>query len=79
MEKRSNHYGDVAKWIEKVIDSCETYRQTFTVNKLIRNFRDQLMKTTPDKYWRSYQYEVIWPLETKLDIKRDNLLKQLEE
>jgi hypothetical protein len=37
------------------------------------------MKTTPDKYWRSYQYEVIWPLETKLDIKRDNLLKQLEE
>ena len=22
MEKRSTHYGDVAKWIKKVIDSC---------------------------------------------------------
>jgi hypothetical protein len=79
MGKRSNHYGDVAKWIEKVIDSCETYQQTFTVNTLIRNFRNQLMRTTPDKYWRSYQYDVIWPLETKLYSKRDNLIKELEE
>ena len=38
MEQRSTHYGDVAKWIEKVIDSCETYQQTFTAKKLITNF-----------------------------------------
>jgi hypothetical protein len=79
MEKRSTHYGDVAKWIEKIIDSCETLQQTFTAGKLIRNFRNQLIKNTPDKYWRDYQYDVIWPLESKLNIKRDNLIKELEE
>ena len=75
MGNRSRHYGDVAKWIEKVIDSCETYQQTFTVNELIRNFRSQLMRSTPDKYWNNYLYEVIWVLENKLRIKRDNLIK----
>ena len=45
MEKRSTHYGDIQKWIEKVIDSCETYQQTFTVKKLITNFAKQLRKS----------------------------------
>jgi len=79
MEKRSTHYGDVAKWIEKVIDSCETHQQTFTVNKLIRNFRNQLMKNTPDKYWRDYQYTVIWPLEDLVRIKRQSFINNIEE
>jgi hypothetical protein len=79
MEKRSTHYGDVAKWIEKVIDSCETYQQTFTVNKLIRNFKNQLMKNTPDKYWRDYQYTVIWPLEDLVRIKRQSFINNIEE
>lgn len=79
MENRSRHYGDVAKWIEKVIDSCETYQQTFTVNKLIRNFRNQLMKNTPDKYWRDYQYTVIWTLEALLRIKRQSFINKIEE
>jgi len=51
MENRSTHYGDVSNWIEKIIDSCETIEQTFTAKRLIRNFRKQLMKNTPDKYW----------------------------
>ena len=76
MENRSTHYGDVAKWIEKVIDSCETYEQTITVYNLIRNFRKQLMKNTPDKYWYSYQYDVIWPLETTLNNKRSSLQRE---
>ena len=38
MEKRSKHYGDVAKWLEKVIDSCETYQQTMTARKLVQNY-----------------------------------------
>jgi len=75
MENRSKHYGDVAKWIEKVIDSCETYQQTVTVNKLMRNFIKQLMIKEPDKYWNTYQYEVIWPLENKLIHKRNQLTK----
>ena len=79
MEKRSTHYGDVAKWIEKVIDSCETYQQTFTVTKLIRNFRNQLQEKSPDKYWNSYQYDVIWPLEHKLTSKRQSFMDKIEE
>jgi hypothetical protein len=75
MENRSTHYGDVSKWIEKIIDSCETIEQTFTAKRLIRNFRKQLMKNTPDKYWNTYQYDVIWPLETILNNKRRELLK----
>jgi hypothetical protein len=73
MENRSTHYGDVAKWIEKVIDSCETYQQTFTASKLVTNFRKQLMKKTPDKYWNTLQYDVIWPLENKITYKRQGI------
>jgi hypothetical protein len=78
MEKRSNHYGDVAKWIEKVIDSCETYQQTFTAKKLIRNFNDQLRRDTPDKYWGDYQYSVIWPLEAMVTSKRQSFINKIE-
>jgi hypothetical protein len=79
MEKRSTHYGDVAIWIEKVIDSCETPQQTLTASKLITNFRYQLIKNTPDKYWNNYNYEIIEPLKHKLQIKGDSLIKELEK
>jgi len=79
MEKRSNHYGDVSKWIEKVIDSCETYQQTLTAKKLIRNFEKQLMETTPDKYWRDYHYSVILPLEAIVKSKRQSFINKMEE
>jgi hypothetical protein len=79
MEKRSRHYGDVAKWIEKVIDSCETLQQTFAARKLIRNFSTQLMKSEPDKYWRSYQYDIIWKLDNMIHTKRDSLIKEIEK
>jgi len=75
MENRSTHYGDVSNWIEKIIDSCETYQQTFTAKKLISNFAKQLRTKSPDKYWNTYQYEVIWPLETILNNKRRELSK----
>ena len=78
MEKRSTHYGDVAKWIEKVIDSCETYQQTFTAKKLIRNFEDQLRKNSPDKYF-NYRYSVFWSLEHKLTYKRQSFINKIEE
>jgi hypothetical protein len=38
MGATSNHYGDVANWIEKVIDSCETPLQEVTARKLVRLF-----------------------------------------
>jgi hypothetical protein len=76
MENRSTHYGDISKWIEKVIDSCETYQQTFVARRLIRNFIDQLQRKYPEKYWREYFYDIISPLEIKLSDKRQRLLKK---
>jgi len=78
MEKRSTHYGDISKWIEKVIDSCETYQQTHSARQLVRNFRKQLMRTTPDKYWRDYQYSVILPLEAMVTSKRQSFINKSE-
>ena len=74
MEQRSTHYGDVANWIEKLIDSCETYQQTNGARQLVRNFEKQLMSTTPDKYWRDYQYTLIWPLESMVRSKRQSFI-----
>ena len=34
----SKHYGDVANWIEKVIDSCEHPLQESAARKLVRLF-----------------------------------------
>jgi hypothetical protein len=78
MEQRSTHYGDISKWIEKVIDSCETYQQTFTAKQLVRNFAKQLRTKSPDKYWNSYQYTVIHPLETMVTSKRQSLMNKPE-
>jgi hypothetical protein len=38
MAATSKHYGDVAIWIEKVIDSCETREQDQVARKLINQF-----------------------------------------
>lgn len=78
MDKRSTHYGDISKWIEKVIDSCETYQQTHSAIQLVRNFRTQLRTKTPDNYWSNYQYTVIEPLENKLTNKRQSFINKSE-
>ena len=41
MASTSNHYGDVAIWIEKVIDSCETPLQEISARKLVRLYENQ--------------------------------------
>ena len=48
MEKRSAHYGDVEKWVRKVIDSCETYQQTCSARVLIWNFEKQMSRNKVD-------------------------------
>jgi hypothetical protein len=48
MEKRSTHYGDVQKWIEKVIDSCETHDQARSARSLIWNFEKQMVRNKVD-------------------------------
>ena len=72
MENRSKHYGDVEKWVRKVIDSCETYQQTCSVRSLIRNFEGQMRRNKVDS-------SLIWSVRASLDLelkfKRDELLK----
>ena len=78
MEQRSTHYVDISKWIEKVIDSCETYQQTHTAKQLVTNFAKQLRTKSPDKYWNSYQYTVIHPLRDLVRIKRQLFINKSE-
>jgi hypothetical protein len=76
MEKRSTHYGDVEKWVRKVIDSCETYEQTFTARRLARNFVKQMYR---NKVNSNLVWSVRDSLDTALSFKRDELInKQLE-
>lgn len=44
MAATSNHNGDVAIWIEKVINSCETPQQEITARKLVRLFEERLLR-----------------------------------
>jgi hypothetical protein len=71
MDKRSTHYGDVVKWIEKVIDSCETYQQTLAAEMLIVNFGKQMSRNKVDT-------RLMWGIRSSLDltltIKRDKLI-----
>lgn len=48
MEKRSRHYGDLQKWVEKIIDSCETYEQTRSARRLVWNFEKQMIRNKVD-------------------------------
>ena len=75
MGANSNHYGDISNWIEKVIESCETTKQTRTADKLLRNFENKLIIQYPADYWPNYYYDVIQTLKQQLDDKREELLK----
>jgi hypothetical protein len=72
MENRSTHYGDVEKWVRKVIDSCETYQQTFAARILVRNFEKQMDRNKVD---RNLVWSVRVSLDLELSFKRDELMK----
>ena len=44
----SNHYGDVQNWVEKVIDSCETYDQARSAKRLVWNYESQMVRNKVD-------------------------------
>jgi hypothetical protein len=71
MENRSKHYGDVEKWVRKVIDSCETYQQTFGAKSLIKNFEDQMKKNKVDS---SLIWSVSSSLYFELSLKKDEII-----
>ena len=51
MEATSNHHGDIAIWIEKVIESCETSLQEVSARKLVRQFELQFKDIDRELYW----------------------------
>jgi len=76
MEKRSTHYGDIQKWIEKVIDSCETYDQVHSTRNLIWNFEKQMTKNKVNiSIKHSISLELINLMYEKMD---ELLLKKIE-
>lgn len=48
MEKRINSFSDIQDWIEKVIESCQTFEHTQTTKNLIYNFQKQIMEKIND-------------------------------
>ena len=63
----SKHYGDVNVLIEKIIDSCDSTKQQQTIYKLIQQFNKMLNKDNTLDY--SFQRDIIWQLERKLNNK----------
>ena len=45
MAATSKHYGDVYKWLEKIIDSCTTPLQESSARRLIRLFGEGLRRS----------------------------------
>ena len=50
MASISNHYGDVANWVEKVINSCETAQQENSARNLVRLFEKRLLAEESELY-----------------------------
>jgi hypothetical protein len=74
MAATSKHYGDVAIWIEKVIESCETSLQEIAARKLVRLFEKQYSYLE----WTVYR-DLCRSLQGKLDNKfYTRVEKQLE-
>jgi hypothetical protein len=63
MAATSNHHGDVAIWIEKVINSCETPIQEIAARKLTQQFELQ---------YRDIDRELNWELSRRLRAALDN-------
>lgn len=76
MGAKSNHYGDISIWVEKVIESCQTSIQAKVAGKLLQNFENRLISEFPETYWPNHHYDVIRPLSLKLLNKKDEILKK---
>jgi hypothetical protein len=51
MAATSKHYGDIALWVEKVINSSETYQQCISAKRLMYIFEAMLNKDTKLGYY----------------------------
>lgn len=77
MAATSRHYGDIAVWINKVIDSCNHPLQEITARKLVRNFESQLERSGME-FWE--RQSLIRPMYFRIEEKRwdrtENRLKK---
>jgi hypothetical protein len=77
MAATSRHYGDIAVWINKVIDSCDHPLQEITARKLVRNFEKHLERSSMDVWERQ---SLIRPMLFRIEEKRwdrtENRLKK---
>jgi hypothetical protein len=77
MAATSRHYGDIAVWINKVIDSCDHPLQEITARKLVRNFENYLERSGMDVWERQ---SLIRPMQFRIEEKRwdrtENRLKK---
>ena len=77
MAATSRHYGDIAVWINKVIDSCNHPLQEITARKLVRNFESYLGRAGME-FWEIQS--LIRPMHFRIEEKRwdrtENRLKK---
>jgi hypothetical protein len=77
MAATSRHYGDIAVWINKVIDSCDHPLQEITARKLVRNFESYLERLSMDVWERqSLIRPMLYRIEEKRWDRTENRLKK---
>lgn len=65
-------YSKITKWIQRVIDSCQTWEQTKSAFTLVSNFEKTLMK---DEDYSTFKWFTTEPLIQRIYDKRNNLMK----
>ena len=58
MAATSKHYSDVYKWIDQIIESCETHHQLNTAEKLISHFDKYLVDYVNPDYAHELTYKL---------------------
>jgi hypothetical protein len=74
MSANSNHNGDIATWVKKVIDSCETPQQINSARRLLSLYRYKLDREKVELYAR---LDHIKPLQNAIDEKHWEFLETL--
>jgi hypothetical protein len=61
----------IKKWIEKVINSCNTWDQIITCEKLIKNFENQMIRFDYDNM---LSLPLLIDLRHKIELKRKDII-----
>jgi hypothetical protein len=60
MAAKSNSQGDINTWIEKIINSCDQYNQTFAASQLIHLFDKRLVDQGTERYIRRHITDLLY-------------------